>query len=440
MMNGKQFAGMRSLLIALLGGMLLMSCSNASPRTDNMDGQMSWPFNLQQWADQDGKFYINGEAEGYVSVFDAQTLTKLKTISFWDYEYKQREDSGKALDEEAKDFIQKNARPHHSWISPGGKYNYVSNNSKGWERMWVVDTRTDNIVTHIDTGGMGPLHGSFSPFRDIAAFGAVQDKKKGMVTFIDLKTHKVIGTVKTSGIQTRDMFFTPDNKHLYVSNSGWDPDKGVMGGVDMIDIDAMKVVKTFDIPGSRGMKMNSDGTLAAVASIRKGFVAIIDAKNHKILAKVDVGSKPNNVQFHPDNTRVYVGLAGDKQFAVIDLKTMSVKAKIAGGKEANAVYFPPGRSDIAIATNEADDFVTVIDTKNDTKIKDILTPLGAHNISYSPDGKRAIVSCRKSREAVFLDVEALEEIDIIPDAGHANNGVRWVPYGSGLGTKKPYDG
>lgn len=433
--------GLVPLFAAAAAALLLASCvTGGVARMNNLDPQMSWPYDVSNLAGSEGKFYINGENEGFITVFDATTMEKLKVISAWEYEYDQLRAAGKPVDEKAIDFIQKNARPHHSWVVPGGRYNYISNNARNWDRFWVVDTTTDEIVTHFQTGGVGPLHGAFSPFRDLAVFGNVQDRKQGVATFIDTVNHKVIGTVKTSGTQTRDVVFAPDNKHVYITNSGWDPKKGNMGGVDMIDIDAMKVVKHFDIPGARGMKMTYDGKIAGVASIRKGFVAFIDLEKHEIIGKVQLGNRPSNVAFSPDNTKAYIGLAKDKVFAVVDLKTMTLKTKIPAGKNANAVYFPPGATRYAFGTSEADDFVTVIDFVTDTKVKDIFTPLGAHNIAYTPDGKIAIVSCRKSREAVFIDVEKQEIIKVIDKAGHGNNGVRWIPYMAGHSSAKPYGG
>lgn len=403
-----------------------------------LETQMSWPLEIDKVADQKGKFYLNGQNEGIVTVFDAETQTKLKIISFWEYEYEQVRKSGKTLDEKAKDFIQKNALPHHSWIVPGGRYNYISNTAKGWDRMWVVDTWSDKVIAHMNTGGFGPLHGSFSPFEDLAIFGAVQQKDKGLVTLINTRNHKVLGTIKTSGSNTRDIVFNPDKKHIYVTNSGYAPDKGNMGHVDMLDIRARKLVKSFDITGSRGMKMTYDGKLVGVASAKKGYVAYIDATTHKIIGKVKIGKKPNNVAFNPQQTKSYVGVSGAKKFAVIDLKTMKLKTLLDGGKGANAVYFPPGNNKVAIATNENDDFVTIIDTVNDKVIKTIDTPLGAHNVAYTGDGKIAIISCKKSREAVFVDVTTMEEIEVYPEAGHGNNGVRWFPYGPGRSVDKPY--
>ena len=439
--SGRNFRlRMLSMLVMLFAPLLIASCGSSGGMMDTsfLDPQMSWPYEPGKFVGKEGKFYINGQNEGFVTVYDANTQKKLKVINFWDYEKNLLRKAGKKVDAKADDFIKKNVRPHHSWVVPGGRYNYVSNNAKANDRFWVVDTHTDTIVAHFNSGGMGPLHGAFSPFRPLAVFGNVQDKKQGLATFIDTRAHTVIGTVKTGGTRTRDVVFTPDNKHVYITNSGWDPKKGDKGGVTMINIDTMKVVKTFPINGSKGMKITFDGKIVGVTGFRDGTVHFIDATKHEIIGVVKVGGKPNNVSFNASNTKAYAGLYGKNTFAVIDMKTMTVKTQIPAGKNANAVYFPPGNSKIAIGTSEGDDFVTFIDVINDKKIKDVNTPLGAHNIAFTPDGKLAIVSCKKSREAVFLDVVKMEELSIVDMAGYGNNGVRWIPYGPGRSSANPY--
>lgn len=418
---------------------LLAGCSGGGMMNKPfLDPQMSWPYQATKFAGQEGKFYLNGQNENIVTVFDASSQKQMKIVNFREYEIAQAKKDGGKVDAKKLDFITKNALPHHSWVVPGGRYNYISNTAKNYDRIWVLDTWTDEIIGHMDTGGNGPLHMSFSPFKDIAVVGAVQDKKNGRATFLDTKNHKVLGFAKTTGTRTRDSVFTPDGKHVYITNQGYAPDKGNDGKVDMIDIATMKVVKSFDIPASKGMKMTYDGKIAGVTMQKKGMVAFIDAVTHKIIAKVKVGGQPNNISFNPSNTKAYTGLYKTNEFVVIDMATMKVISRIKGGKKANAVYFPPGNGNIAIGTNEADSFVTIIDGNTNKKIKDVDTPPGAHNVAFTPDGKVALITCKKSREAVFFDVEKMEEIEVVSKAGHGNNGVRWFPYGPGRTPAKPY--
>lgn len=421
-------------LIAFLGTFttgITASHASDSPKIMNklfLEPQMSWPVQWDKVQGKAGNFWVCGQNSGIVTVWDDTTFEKVAHIDFWGYETDLMKKAGKAIDLDTEDWIQKNIRPHHGWLAPGAKYFYVSNNSKKSDLFWVVDTKTFKIVARFHTGGMGPLHGAFSPTEDLAIWGNVQDKKKGVITFIDTKEHKVIATVPTTGVQTRDINITHDGKRVFVVNQGWDKKKGIKGSIDVFDIKTRKMIATIkEAQGLKGMAMSKDGKTIVAAGRRVGKVFIIDVDSMKLRATIDVGGEPSNVGFHPTKgNKVYVGLYKDDEYVVIDLDTNTVTARIEGGSQANALYWPVGRSDIAFGANEKDTFISVIDTNNDKVIKEIETPLGSHNIRFRPDGKVGFATCKRSNEAVFLDVDKLEVIKTV-EVGFGNNGVRWVP-------------
>jgi DNA-binding beta-propeller fold protein YncE len=398
-----------------------------------LEPQMSWPVQWDKVQGKPGYFWVCGQNSGFVSVWDDTTFEKVAHIDFWGYEKEQMQKEGKTIDEKTEDWIQKNIRPHHGWVAPDAKYFYVSNNSKKSDRFWVVDAKTFKIVKHFNTGGMGPLHGAFSPTEDLAIWGNVQDKKKGVITFIDTKKHEVIGVVKTTGVQTRDINFTHDGKTVFVGNQGWNKDKGIKGSIDVFDVKSRKMIKSITgAQGLKGMSMSKDGKTIVAAGRRVGKVYIIDVEKQAIRAIVDTGGNPSNISFHPTEPKFYVGLYKDKktgignEYVVIDLATGSIITRIKGGNQANALYFPPGNPNVGFGANEKDTFISVIDTKNDKLIGEIETPLGSHNIRFRPDGKIGFATCKRSNEAVFFDVDKMEVLTVV-EVGFGNNGVRWVP-------------
>lgn len=431
------FLGLVTLFGATMVGCQTVGSHTAeSPKVMNklfLDPQMSWPIQWDKVKDRPGHFWVCGQNSGFVSVWDDKTLEKVAQIDFWEYERKQLVKAGKELNEKAEDFIQKNVRPHHGWVPPGAKTFYVSNNAKKNDRFWVVDSKTFKIIAHFNTGGMGPLHGAFSPVEDLAIWGNVQDKKKGVITFIDTKNHKVIDVVKTTGTQTRDINITHDGKTVFVVNQGWNKKKGILGSIDVFDIKSRKLIKSINgANGLKGMSMSPDGKTIVAAGRRVGKVYIIDVAKQALIKTIDTGGNPSNVSFHPTLPKVYVGLYKNKktgignEYVVIDLKTNTIKTRFRGGKQANALYFPPGNPNIAFGANEKDTFISVIDTQNDKVIKELDTPLGSHNIRFRPDGKIGFATCKRSNEAVFIDVDKLEVIKTV-EVGFGNNGVRWVP-------------
>ncbi len=392
-----------------------------------LEPQMSWPVQWDKVKGKKGTFWVCGQNSGIITVWDDEKLTKIAQIDFWKYETDLLKKQGKTVDKKKMDWIQKNVRPHHGWLAPGAKYFFVSNNAKKSDVFWVVDTKTYKIAARFHTGGKGPLHGAFSPTEDLAIWGNVKDKKKGVITFIDTKNLKVIDVVKTTGIQTRDINITHDGKRVFVANQGWNKKKGIKGSIDVFDIASRELITSIkDAQGLKGMAMSKDGKTIVAAGRRVGKIYIIDVDSMKIRKTVNTGGQPSNISFHPTERKFYVGLYKKNEYVVIDLDSGEILTRIPGGKQANALYFPTGRSDIAYGANEKDIFISVIDTKNDKLIKEMDTPLGSHNIRFTPDGKIGMATCKRSNEAVFFDADKMEVVKTV-EVGFGNNGVRWVP-------------
>jgi hypothetical protein len=94
---------------------------------------------------------------------------------------------------------------------------------------------------------------------------------------------------------------------------------------------------------------------------------------------------------HPDGLHIYLGSAEGHTF-VINRNTMAVAAEIETGAGNGHTHFVPERN-IAIAINHDDTFVTVIDTRTHTFVKNIWVTFAAkpgrkaqgHTTGVSPD-------------------------------------------------------
>lgn len=100
--------------------------------------------------------------------------------------------------------------------------------------------------------------------------------------------------------------------------------------------------------------------------------------------------------FHPTQPLMYVG-SGDGTLFIINYETMKIEKTLQAGKGAGHTYMIP-KKDLAIVINHKDVFVTVVDLKTNTKIKDVRVSnlddlvgkatIQAHPKYYaSPDGK-----------------------------------------------------
>ena len=99
----------------------------------------------------------------------------------------------------------------------------------------------------------------------------------------------------------------------------------------------------------------------------------------------------HHADFHPDGQHIYVGSSEGNLF-VIDRETRSIISTIETGLGTGHTRFVPARN-LAIVTNHHDTFVTVINTENHSKVKDIVVSgpkingeiLQSHTNYVSPD-------------------------------------------------------
>ena len=378
-----------------------------------------------------GWFYVVSQREGYVTVLNGRNFQRVHRIDLWAYEWERAFPPGEPRDPSVLEAIQREARPFEVWAVPGASVLYVTNRSPHGDRLWVIDPNTHTVQRAIATGTPAPHRLAFSPTQPLAAVSHLY-ASPGVVTFLDTRIHRVVGRVQTTGTRTRDVIFSRDGRYLFVSQQGYARSTGNLGGVDVLDVQAQRIVETIPVTGSRAMALSPDGRTLAVASFAEGWVGLVDTETWDLFARVDVGGRPGACSFSPDGRKLYVGVfrnpatgTGD-EFVVVDVASRSVRTRIQAGRQPGRVFFPPGRPETALGVNERDTRVMVLDTRRDTVTKVIEVPLGGYAMDFTPDGRFALLTCRRSREAVILDLESLRVHHVIAEAGYGNGGVRWI--------------
>ena len=127
----------------------------------------------------------------------------------------------------------------------------------------------------------------------------------------------------------------------------------------------------------------------------------------------DMGS--HHGQFHPDGIHIYFGSKEGFTY-VVNRKSMSVVKAIKTGLGDGHTTMIPGRN-LAIATNHEDSFMTIIDTKTHTKIKniDVATLSGkagkvqSHTSSVDPYNDRFFYTAASNEGRILeIDLEMLK--------------------------------
>jgi DNA-binding beta-propeller fold protein YncE len=325
-------------------------------------------------------------------------------------------------------------------MAPGMRYNVINFQSEGkgdHDAMAVLDTWTDEIVKYIQTGTNDPFHMAFSPTEPLLVTADL-DPKAGRVHLFDTERWEEIAVVETTGLRTRDITISHDGRYAFIGHQGYDPDKGVMGGVDVLDIAQRKIIKTFGEGRCRSGKMSNDGRIVLYSCDRADKILAIDVQNLELLKEIQLpkGSQPFNITFRPDDRYAYVGLKKAGKLGVIDMEKLELVKALDSGTDTNSTYVHP-YAPLAVVTNDGTDtHVSILDIERNEIIDKIETGgKGTHNGQWSPDGRWFIVSNRLGDSVTLLRYnEETGKIEWVDDivVGFGANGVHWAPYFCGV--------
>ena len=374
----------------------------------------TWPYQPDKLAHMTrGKFYVTVQDEDKIAIIDPDAPN-------YGLEFVQT------------DFVQ----PHHPWIAPGMRYNVINFQSEGkgdHDAMAILDTWTNQIVKYVQTGNNDPFHMAFSPTANLLVTADL-DPNAGRVHLFDTESWELVKTIETNGKQTRDITISHDGKYAFIGHQGYDPDNGVMGSLEVLDLESGEIVASFGEGRCRSGKMSNNGKYVLYSCDKNDTIIVVDVEKLELVKTIELpkGSGPFNISFRPDDKFAYVGLKKAGQLGVIDMQTFELVKALDSGTDTNSTYLHP-YAPIAITTNDGTDtYVSVIDTEKNEIVYTIETAgKGTHNGQWSADGRWFLVSNRLGDAVTLMryDEETGKvewEADIV--VGFGANGVHWAPY------------
>jgi len=186
---------------------------------------------------------------------------------------------------------------HNTYVTPDGKY--VVSGSIPAKNITVIDAKTEQVAWTFDFDlGVRPMAFSANPdgstkwifaqLSELNGFAVVDFNTRKEVTRIknpDLAPGKAAVTV--GGNASHGMAVTPDSKTLIVNSR-------LNSAVYKYSLPDLKLVGTTDIAGidPNWVTLTPDGEKAYVAIAGSNFVAAIDVKSMKQVARIPVGWVP----------------------------------------------------------------------------------------------------------------------------------------------------
>jgi len=223
--------------------------------------------------------------------------------------------------------------PHEAFFTPDGKEVWVT--VRGENYVSVLDASSGEEKTRIKVPG-GPGMQIFSPD---GQYGYVCSSFNPETVVVDVRTHKIVGSVKQASPFCPNIAATPDGKQVWFTLKD-------TGKVQVFNArPPFNIIKTLDtgpITNHVNIVENEKGSFAWVTVGGLNRVNVYRTDDFSQVASIPVGNLPHGLWPSGDGKRIYVGLENADALAAIDTATYKVVATIPIGQAPQAVAYVPG--------------------------------------------------------------------------------------------------
>jgi DNA-binding beta-propeller fold protein YncE len=166
-----------------------------------------------------------------------------------------------------------------------------------------------------------------------------------------------------------------------------------------------------------------------IAHMNANQLVVFDVKANKVVANLDGFARVHGVWTVPELGRVYASVTGDHQVAAVDMNTLKTLARVGPINYPDGLAYAPGPKRVFVS-DEHGDTDAVIDTANNTLMRNIPLGGGAGNTIYDSGSGRILVAVHGKNEVVAIDPTKAEIVGRYPLPGIEN------PHGVSLDVKE----
>lgn len=236
----------------------------------------------------------------------------------------------------------------------------------------------------------------------VATIGT-RDKNNAAIYGLDPKTLDVRRTIDVAAAPAFGLGINDRTQTLYTSNTR-------SGSVSAIDLKTGKVVSTIKVesnPDAHLFKVLVDEDANKVyvsVAATPASVWVIDGKTNTLSHIIDsVGTRSTGLALDKANNRLFVASLGSNEILAVDLATNKVVSRIpAGGVRPTQMVFD-AKSNRLFVTNQGTGDISVIDTKAGSVLRTVPTGAGALGLGFNADRNQIYVANRTAGTVTVID-------------------------------------
>jgi len=233
--------------------------------------------------------------------------------------------------------------------------------------------------------------------------GYIANYKSNDITVFDKKTSKLITSVP-AGDHPTHLVLTADSRYLLIGHESND-------GLWFLDTRTNQITKK--LPDGTGILCRYEkGGKIYQSQIFIPYVFVIDPETQTIVKRINVGGRPLDLAFTPDQKYICVANYDLNELEKIDTETDSVVARIPNVNNARGIAITLD-SKFAFVTNATSSTVTVVDLGSESVVKVLPVGTTPTSVAFRKDGKYAYVSCQGNASIFVIDTQTQEIVKSI---------------------------
>jgi DNA-binding beta-propeller fold protein YncE len=232
-------------------------------------------------------------------------------------------------------------RVEKTWrVGGSGRWDYVATDPL--RGLVYVTRQTHTLALDAETGktvadipGQQGSHGvALVPS---VGRGFITDGKAGDVVVFDLKTHRVLGRVRTEADSDGIVYDPASGRVLVVSGDG----RALIPVAPGVDLKTGAAGKPLDLGGKPEFLAVDGKGRAYVNLVDKDEVAVVDTEAMKVVARWPTapGGKPTGMAIDPAGRRLFIGCRNPAKMIVMSADDGKVLAALPIGKGVDATAF-----------------------------------------------------------------------------------------------------
>ncbi|GAB2561994.1 beta-propeller fold lactonase family protein [Spirosoma aerophilum] len=227
--------------------------------------------------------------------------------------------------------------PHEGFFTPDGKQFWLT--VRGEDYVSVIDVEKLQEVRRIETA-KGPGMVVFRPDGKVAF---VNHSFTAELDVVDTKTYQVIKRIPTVTPFSPNIAATFDGQQVWFTHK----DEGKVSVVNAQTYETEGVIDTgpgtnhVNFAGAEGGSRYSGSAAGAFAYVTVGGENVVKvySRSRQLVATIPVGPNPHGIWPSGDGSKLYVGLENGDAVDVIDTKTNTKIRQIPGGQAPQALVY-----------------------------------------------------------------------------------------------------